>query len=173
MIGVDVMRTLGLLLIVVGLAACGDDLPNDTDITDESADSTAATLGLSTSTTTSTTVSTTGLAESSTTTTSGGTFGEVDECAVSSDCDPGLFCVAPFDESLGPEGKGLNACVSDCVGPMEETLWCADAAACCDPMAECTDRGYCEVPGSSTGDESGSGSDSGSGTGDSGTTTGG
>ena len=172
MIDVDVMRTLGLSMIVVGLAACGDDLPNDTDITGESADSTGATVGLTTSTT-STTTGTTAPAESSTsTTTAGGTFGEVDECAVSRDCDPGLWCVAPFDESLGPEGKGLNACVRDCVGPMEETLWCADTAACCDPMAECTDRGYCEVPGSSSGDES-SGSDSGTGTGDSGTTTGG
>jgi len=176
MIRADVMRTLGLLLIVVGLAACGDDLPTDTDIDDESADSTGGTTtGTTAPGTTSTTTSTTAPAESSTTTTTtaGGTFGEVDECAVSSDCDPGLFCVAPFDESLGPEGKGLNACVPDCVGPMEETLWCADTSACCDPMAECTDRGYCEVPGGSTGDASGSGSDSGSGTGEPGTTTGG
>ena len=83
-----------------------------------------------------------------------------DECLMSSECGAGLFCVAPFDQSLGPEGKGLYACVSECVPFMEETMWCADATACCDPSHVCTDRGYCVPPELDTGSDSG-GSDSG------------
>lgn len=94
-----------------------------------------------------------------------GAVGPVDECQASDECGGGLFCVAPFDQTLGPKGKGLYACVDACVPLVDEDLWCADATACCDPDATCTDRGYCELPGASTGTDSGTG---GSDTGDSG-----
>ncbi len=87
-----------------------------------------------------------------------------DECLASAECGAELFCVAPFDQTLGPLGKGDYACVTECVMQMDEDRWCADTSACCDPDAECTDRGYCEVPGLETGDSGGSdsgGSDSG------------
>jgi hypothetical protein len=88
------------------------------------------------------------------------TVGIPDECDVSGDCAGGEFCVAPFVPEYGPEGKGPNECVSECVVLMDELRWCLDAVACCDPEAECTDRGYCELPGGDT-DGSSSGSDSG------------
>lgn len=96
-----------------------------------------------------------------------------DECQASAECGAELFCVAPFDQTLGPNGKGDFACVTECVMQMDEDRWCADVSACCDPDAECTDRGYCEVPGLGTGDSGGSGSggsdSGGSDSGDSGT----
>lgn len=104
--------------------------------------------------------------ESSSSTT--GTAAPQNECRMSAECDGGMFCVAPFDQALGPEGKGAYACVAECVPLVDEDLWCADATACCDPNAICTDRGYCELPGSGGTDDTG-GSDTGS-TGDSGTT---
>jgi hypothetical protein len=106
------------------------------------------------------------------------TGGSADECQASAECGAELFCVAPFDQSLGPYGKGDYACVTECVMLLDEDRWCADVGACCDPDAECTDRGYCEIPGSDSGDTGGSGSSSGgdsggSDTGGTGTTTGG
>lgn len=165
----DTMRRLfGSLVLTASLAACGDDLP---DPPPAGVDSTSSTGTLDTTTTgddpTTTSTTTTGVddtAGDSTTTHGGGTLGELDDCQTTSDCDPGLLCVAPFDESLGPEGKGLNECVAECVGIMDETRWCADAQACCDPEAECTDRGYCVLPGESTGSDTG-GSDTGTTTG--------
>ncbi|MEM9463420.1 MAG: hypothetical protein AAGF11_55270 [Myxococcota bacterium] len=173
-----------LLTLGLGLAACGDDLPDDhtssngnqegPNSTTEgppgtTASSTSGVIPPVTSSSSTTTAST-----PSSTSDNGNTFGEVDECQLTSDCDAGLYCVAPFIESLGPEGKGLNECVAACVDLMDETRWCLDAAACCDPAAECTDRGYCELPGDSA-DTDGTGSmGNSSGTGDTSTgTTGG
>ncbi|MCA9707218.1 MAG: hypothetical protein KDK70_15300 [Myxococcales bacterium] len=151
------MRRIGSsLLLALGLAACGDDLP-DPPANTQGADGTSTGSGALDSTTTSAESSTgDGTVTTTTTTTThgGGTFGEVDDCQLSGDCPGGQFCVAPFDESLGPEGKGLNECVAECVGLMDEAKWCADAAACCDPAAECTDRGYCVLPEDSTGEGS-------------------
>lgn len=162
MIDQDTMqRTIGSLLLVVGLAACGDDLP-EPGLGPGSVDSTSTgSPSLDSTTTTSTTTggstSTSTSSSSSTTTEGGNTFGEVDDCLLTNDCPAGLYCVAPFDQSLGPEGKGLNECVADCVDIMDETRWCTDEAACCDPTAECTDRGYCVHPSDSTGGDTGTG----------------
>jgi hypothetical protein len=81
------------------------------------------------------------------------------QCQGTDECD-GQFCVAPYADNV----RGMFACVAECVGPMEETKWCFDDAACCDAAAHCTIRGYCEVEGEttsttaeSTGDASSSG----------------
>jgi len=168
MIRADAMPRLCTLLLAAGLLACGDDLPSESESDEAQAD---VTTGFITTGSESSSSSSSSSSESSGST-EGGTFGAVDECDLSPDCEAGLVCVAPFDESLGPEGKGLNACVSDCVGPMDETRWCADAIACCDPAAECTDRGYCVVPGESgdSGESSGGSGENSGGSGSEGTT---
>jgi hypothetical protein len=143
------MRWLGLgagLLLVAcgdggGYVYMDDDLPSENcQDTDPSACATS-----SGGATTSTSTSTTGGVDGST----GGASGSCDELG----CEAG-FCVAPFDGEIGE-----FACVPDCIGIMDEALWCADASACCDAAAVCTDRGYC-VPAGSGGSESG-GSDGG------------
>ncbi|MEX1361576.1 MAG: hypothetical protein AB1Z98_00495, partial [Nannocystaceae bacterium] len=96
------------------------------------------------------------------------TVGVPDECAVSSDCPGSELCVAPFDPDLGPQGKGPNECVTECVVLMDELRWCLDATACCDPEAECTDRGYCELPGGSSDGGSTDGGSTGGGSGSTG-----
>jgi hypothetical protein len=58
--------------------------------------------------------------------------------------------VAPYGNNV----RGAFACVPECVGPMDEALWCFDDAACCDPNAHCTIRGYCVADGG-TGESSG------------------
>lgn len=64
------------------------------------------------------------------------------ECMSSEDCQSGV-CIADFlDRERGP-----FACVSTCIGLMDEAHWCADDAACCDPNATCSSRGYCLPPG--------------------------
>ncbi|MCH9681477.1 MAG: hypothetical protein K0V04_08595 [Deltaproteobacteria bacterium] len=172
-----IRRLCGTLLVGFGLIACGDDLPDqvtdppdgncqaETGCTTSGGDTTGRPdAGTTTTTTTTTTSTTTG-----TTDDGPATVGIPDECAFTSDCPAGEFCVAEFDESLGPEGKQPNECVTECVGIMDETKWCLDVGACCDPEAECTDRGYCVLPGSSSSD-GGSGDDMGtSGTGGSST----
>lgn len=60
-------------------------------------------------------------------------------CVASEDCDDG-FCVAPVDTA-----RGASVCRPACVETMDETAWCADAAACCDPQATCNVRGYCAI----------------------------
>lgn len=160
-------------LLVVGAVACGDDLPDPRaddgeGMSSSSSGTTGGTTGDLFSTTSAEPASSD---EGGTTTTSGpSTVGIPDECTLSAECLDGEVCVAPFDESAGPEGKGAYECVSECVAIMDETRWCADAAACCDPLAECTDRGYCVEPGDTTGGSDDSGA-SGSSTG--GSTTGG
>ncbi len=79
----------------------------------------------------------------------GSSDGPDDQCQGTDACD-GLFCVAPYADNH----RGAFACVSECVGPMDEAVWCFDDAACCDPAARCTIRGYCEVDvaGTTTGD---------------------
>lgn len=155
------------MILSVAVAACGDDLPTlegssssgpfittSTSTTDDSASTTAAPMPAS---------SDEGVGTTGTSSTSGpSTVGIPDECLVSSECPDGELCVAPFDQSAGPEGKGAYECVTECVVIMDEDRWCADAAACCDPLAECTDRGYCVYPEESTGSSTdGSGSSGG------------
>jgi hypothetical protein len=155
------------VLLGLGAAGCGDDLP-DPPGAGGSSSSTTGTIDTSTtdgSTSTSTSAAPASSDEAGTTTGTTGpsSVGIPDECTVSADCVDGEpFCVAPFDQSAGPEGKGAYECVSECVVLMDEDRWCADAAACCDPQAECTDRGYCVYPEESTGGSEGSGSSDGS-----------
>ncbi|MCX4247900.1 hypothetical protein [Paraliomyxa miuraensis] len=162
------MRTLLAPLVLASLAtACGDDLPDPPLGSSSSSTGVSpsdTTTGLSGSTSTSTTDDTSGASSSSTGFSS---VGIPDECTVTADCPRGELCVAPFDQSAGPEGKGPLECVIECVVIMDEDRWCADAAACCDPEAECTDRGYCVYPSDSTG-----ATDSGESTGDTGGSTG-
>jgi hypothetical protein len=157
-----------VVLLGLGVAGCGDDLP-DPPRAGGSSSGTTGTTGTSTTdgfTSTSTSAAPASSDEAGTTTT--GTTGPSsvgipDECTVSADClDGEPYCVAPFDQSAGPEGKGAYECVSECVVLMDEDRWCADAAACCDPQAECTDRGYCVYPEEPTGGSEGSGSSDGS-----------
>jgi hypothetical protein len=138
----------------LGLAACGDDLP-DAPIGGMSSSSSTTGPGSLTidPSTTSTGVATD---EAGTTTTTGSgptTVGIPDECLLSAHCPDGEVCVAPFDQEAGPEGKGAYECVIECVELMDEDRWCADAAACCDPTAACTDRGYCVHPEETGGSE--------------------
>lgn len=162
------------LVVLLGLAACGDDLPDDIMGGDDSPPAMSSTSdgGEPVTTTSTTSAATTSTSASSSSDGEVNTFGALDECEVSSDCARGLLCVAPFDESLGPEGKGLNECVMECVVIMDEARWCADAAACCDPEAECTDRGYCVFPGGSTGSTGSTGGSSSGTTGGGSTSTG-
>lgn len=157
------------MLLAAGATACGDDLPSDSDGTSGPLliTSTSTTDGSSSSTAAIAPASSDEGGSSSSTTGGPTTVGIPDECQRSSECPDGELCVAPFDQSAGPEGKGAYACVSECVALMDEDRWCADAAACCDPLAECTDRGYCVYPEGSTGssdgtDSSGGSTDSGS-----------
>jgi hypothetical protein len=159
------VHAVAMLLAVVATAACGDDLP-----TNEGSSSSG--LLLTTSSTTDDSTSTTGAiapassdegaSTTGSSTTGPSTVGIPDECTLSSDCPDGELCVAPFDQSAGPEGKGATECVTVCVMLMDEDRWCADAAACCDPLHVCTDRGYCVDPEQSTGSSDGSGSSGGS-----------
>lgn len=153
-------------LLVVGAAACGDDLPDPRADDGEAMSSTSSgTTGGTTgdlSTTTSAAPASSDEGGTTTTTSGPSTVGIPDECTLSGECLEGEVCVAPFDESAGPEGKGAYECVSECVAIMDETRWCADAAACCDPLAECTDRGYCVYPADTTGGSDDSGSTGGS-----------
>lgn len=162
------------LLAVLLAAACGDDLPDQPAETmappgTSSGGESSTTSTPTTSGTSSSDDGTSPPASSSSSDDGPSTVGIPDECDVSGDCAPGELCVAPFDPDLGPEGKGPNECVTECVVLMDELRWCLDATACCDPEAECTDRGYCELPGESTGDDGSSTSDGG----DTGTTSGG
>jgi len=155
-----------IMMVVLGLAAvaCGDDLPDPPEAGGmSSSGTTTGTTSTSTSDSSSSTSTSAAPASSdeggtSTTTTGPSSVGIPDECTVTADCVDGELCVAPFDQSAGPEGKGAYECVIECVGPMDEDHWCADAAACCDPLHECTDRGYCVPPEGSTGGSEGSGS---------------
>lgn len=163
------MRRLVPIMLASTLVACGDDIPDeymDMDTPIHGSD-TGGTTTTSVTTTSTTAVpdGTTGTPTPATDSSDEGpaTVGIPDECEVSSECGRGEYCVAPFDPELGPEGKGPNECVSECVVIMDELRWCLDASACCDAEAECTDRGYCVFPGES----------SDSGTGDSGDTDGG
>ena len=167
------MRDLATLLLALGLVACGDDLPDQDPGTstgpecgtDCATTGTTAIPDPSTTSGPSTLDSTAGSTGSSSSDDGPETVGIPDECQLSRDCDLGELCVAPFDPDLGPEGKGPNECVSECVVIMDELRWCLDAAACCDPEAECTDRGYCVLPGDETeGSSDGGSSDGGMGT---------
>lgn len=162
------------LLAVLLAAACGDDLPDQPAETMAPPDTSSGSESSTTSTpSTSSTTSDDGTNQPGSSSSSDdgpSTVGIPDDCDVSGDCAPGELCVAPFDPELGPEGKGPNECVTECVVLMDELRWCLDATACCDPEAECTDRGYCELPGESTGDDGSSSSSDG---GDTGTTGGG
>jgi hypothetical protein len=86
------------------------------------------------------------------------------QCHGTDECAASEFCVAPYADNV----RGAFACVSECVGPMDESVWCYDDAACCDATAACSIRGYCETDAgassesSSEGGSSGSSSDSGS-----------
>jgi hypothetical protein len=160
------VHAVATLLAIVATAACGDDLPSN-----DSASSSGPWPTTSTSTTDGSTSTTGAIAPASSdegasttgsSTTGPSTVGIPDECTLSSDCPDGELCVAPFDQSAGPEGKGATECVTECVVIMDEDRWCADAAACCDPLAVCTDRGYCVYPEDSTGSSDGSGSSGGS-----------
>ncbi len=155
--------TIALSLLGPAATACGDDLPDDTTTGVIVAESTT---GSSSSTSSSTSSGALSSSEGGSSTTGHTTVGIPDECALSEDCPRGELCVAPFDQSAGPEGKGPLACVTECVVIMDEDRWCADAAACCDLDAECTDRGYCVFPsetetGTEAGTETGSGSETG------------
>lgn len=160
-------RSVAALVVLSAATACGDDLPDPPEQIGMSSSSTTGSTGTSTTDDPSTS-STTGITPASSdeggiTTTSGpSTVGIPDECTLTAECVDGELCVAPFDQSAGPEGKGAYECVEECVVLMDEDRWCADAAACCDPLAECTDRGYCVYPDGSTGGSEGSGSSSGS-----------
>jgi hypothetical protein len=157
----------------VGCHNCGNDSPKEESDTDPFAGSDGCGFICTSDGSSSGGFTTAPVDDTSAESSSGGTTGAIgpqDECAMSSDCGDASFCVAPFDQSLGPEGKGAYACVVECVPLVDEDLWCADATACCDPNAVCTDRGYCELP-ESTGTDGSGGSDTGgsSGSGDSGT----
>lgn len=168
MMGTETMRDLATLLLALGLIACGDDLPEDVappadgcPPSDASCDTTGTGPDPANASTSTSTSTSTGSPVPPASSSDDGfdTVGVPDECAVSSDCPDGELCVAPFDPDLGPEGKGANECVIECVVLMDELRWCLDATACCDPEAECTDRGYCERPGgSSDGGSTGGGS---------------
>lgn len=163
-------RVAALIVPLVG-TACGDDLPDPPDQVGMSSSGTTGTTGTSTtddpSTSGTTVVAPASSDEAGATTTTGTTTGHTtvgipDECTMTAECEGGELCVAPFDQSAGPEGKGAYECVSECVALMDEDRWCADVAACCDPLAECTDRGYCVYPDGSTGGTEGSGTSGGS-----------
>ena len=184
------MRARAALVFVLGSAGChncGNEAPKEESDTDPFAGSDGCGFICTSDGSSGGGFTTAPLDDTSAESSSGGTTGTgtpQDECRMSSECGRDSFCVAPFDQTLGPEGKGPYACVSECVPLVDEDLWCADATACCDPNAVCTDRGYCELPGSTgTGDTGGSdtggsgdtgggdstgGSDSGSGTGSTG-----
>ncbi|HET6586096.1 MAG TPA: hypothetical protein VFG69_21710 [Nannocystaceae bacterium] len=88
------------------------------------------------------------------TTDAASTTGPDDRCHGTDEC-PQQFCVAPYADNV----RGAFACVSECVAPMDESVWCYDDAACCDAAASCTIRGYCEVmDATSDGSSSGVGS---------------
>jgi hypothetical protein len=167
-----IVRACGVVAwLGLGAAACGDDLPDDPPSGGMSSSSgLTGTLTLDPSSTSTGDAPTS--SEGSTSTSGPSTVGIPDECTQSDHCLDGEVCVAPFDQTAGPEGKGAYACVSECVAIMDEDRWCADAAACCDPTAECTDRGYCVAAdgGSTGGSESSTGRDDGGSTG--GSTTG-
>ena len=169
MIGCLTMRrSLAFMFLCVGplgCGGCGDDLPDQqppaTGSTTGCLDGCTTTGGPDTTTTgEAESLDTTGSPPSSSSSSDDGpsTVGVPDECQVSSDCGRGEYCVAPFVPEWGPEGKGPNECVTECVVIMDELRWCLDASACCDPDAVCTDRGYCVYPdegstgGGSTGD---------------------
>jgi hypothetical protein len=146
-------NTITPLLLALGSAACGDDLPNPPGVVDDAggqSSGSSSTTGSSTDSTSSSSSAAPASSDEGGATTTGTTghssVGIPDECTVTADCVDGELCVAPFDQMAGPEGKGPLECVSDCVVIMDEDRWCADAAACCDPDAECTDRGYCVYP---------------------------
>ena len=94
--------------------------------------------------------------------TEGSTGFDDGQCHGTDECD-GDFCVAPYADNV----RGPFACVSECVGPNDESVWCHDDAACCDAAAHCTIRRYCEVD-SSTSDGSTSSEESGGSTTDGG-----
>lgn len=149
----------------VGCHNCGNDGPKEESDTDPFAGSDGCGFICTSDGTSDSGLDPVPLDDTSAESTGGGmgTTGAIepqDQCRASSECGPESFCVAPFDQTLGPEGKGPYACVSECVPLIDEDLWCADASACCDPDAVCTDRGYCELPGGS-GTEATGGSDTG------------
>lgn len=158
---------LALSLLGLGTLACGDDLPSPPGMAESTSTTGTGSTGVATWPPMGTS---TGIASSeegggSSSTTGHTTVGVPDECQITMDCPAGELCVAPFDQSAGPEGKGALACVAECVAIMDEDRWCADAAACCDPTAECTDRGYCVYPGDTDTDGSSSGGTGTTGTG--------
>lgn len=168
-------RLAAALSFLVAAIACGDDLPDPPDQLGMSSSGTTGTTGTSTtfdpSTSGTTTLAPASSDEGGTTTTTGpSTVGIPDECTMTADCVDGELCVAPFDQSAGPEGKGAYECVSECVAIMDEDRWCADVAACCDPLAECTDRGYCVYPDGTGSTEGGGTEGSGSSGGSTGST---
>lgn len=161
-------RTMIALLLLGPVMGCGDDLPTPPGMvgSDSTSTGSASTTGGETASTP-TSSSSGGPAssdEGGSSSTGHSSVGIPDECTLSEDCPAGELCVAPFDQSAGPEGKGALACVTECVVIMDEDRWCADATACCDPEAECTDRGYCVYPAETDTDTDASSGTSGGGT---------
>ena len=77
-------------------------------------------------------------------------------------CSGIAVCAAEFDDGEA----GPLTCQADCIGEMDESMWCSDDSACCDAGATCSSRGFCEVPegldesgDDTTGDSTSSGGD--------------
>ena len=151
-------------LLVVGCAADDtftDEMPDDLPAgqSDTEADSSDAT------TVTPTSSSSSGAGEESTTT------GDLSGCQSSDDCLGNDVCVAPWDADTQTHGDA--ECSFACIPSLDDTQWCADAAACCDPDAICTARGYCVPPQEPGGADSSTGGDGSSGGADDSGSTGG
>ena len=83
-----------------------------------------------------------------------------DDCA-----EEGLFCVAPYDAGGG--GKGVAACVPECVAERDIQRWCIDDDACCEGLLCREVDGYCEppdLPGTGSGSSTGTGTGTSTGT---------
>lgn len=83
--------------------------------------------------------------------------GDLSDCQSSDDCLGNDVCVAPWDADT--QTHGAAECSFACIPSLDDTQWCADAAACCDPDASCTARGYCVPPQEPGGADSSTGAD--------------
>jgi len=146
-----IAKTCGWLLLVglAGCRRCGDDPDCDDPgecIAAEGSTTTAADADASGGDDGSTTQDPAGSSGEGVTDPSTSTGAAPGQCQGNDDCAEGEFCVAPYADNV----RGPFDCVSECVGPMDEAVWCYDDDACCDPQAHCTIRGYCEVDETAT-----------------------
>ena len=140
------------------LGGCGDSRDDFTDEMPEDFPEGAQTDG-GTGSVTSTTITT-----AAATSDVGTTGGPAPECQSSDDCLGNEVCVASWDPETQTAGEA--DCAFACIPSYDESLWCADAGACCDPEAICTARGYCVPPQEPGAADSSSGGEDSSSTGD-------